>query len=354
MIWMISANGKMYDHASSFATNGFIDWRQRAKYSIGDIVYIYCTRPFMRVMYKCEVVRHSVPFSDCVDDAVFWIDRNEYEKSKAGDYARLKLLEQVDTPHLSLDALKNHGLSAAPQGPIKVSAELHSYIEKHFNDYYSEGYFTDVDDNEKYHEGHVRSVKVDIYERSSIARGKCIEHYGTSCLICGLNFGDTYGELGEGFIHIHHLKPLHTIRKDYVVDYKKDLIPVCPNCHAMIHRIPGGDKMTTEEIRDVLKVTETSNRNVPIIRNQAISSSQNITLTSTVVPEQSHQNTISKIEDEVIQKIKVGTTVTHKTFGTGKIKSIDSVQKHIVVSFLMGDKVFIYPDAINKGFIALS
>ena len=40
MIWMISANGKMYDHASSFATNGFIDWRQRAKYSVGDLVYI--------------------------------------------------------------------------------------------------------------------------------------------------------------------------------------------------------------------------------------------------------------------------------------------------------------------------
>ena len=50
MIWMISANGKMYDHASSFATNGFIDWRQRAKYNVGDIVYIYCTRPFMRII----------------------------------------------------------------------------------------------------------------------------------------------------------------------------------------------------------------------------------------------------------------------------------------------------------------
>lgn len=354
MIWMISANGKMYDHASSFATNGFIDWRQRAKYSVGDIVYIYCTRPFMRVMYKCEVVRHSVPFSECIDDAVFWIDRNEYEKSKAGDYARLKLLEQVDTSHLCLDALKNHGLSAAPQGPIKVSAELHSYIEKHFNDYYSEGYFTDVDDNEKYHEGHVRSVKVDIYERSSIARGKCIEHYGASCLICGLNFGDMYGELGEGFIHIHHLKPLHTIRQDYVVDYKKDLIPVCPNCHAMIHRIPGGDKMTTEEIREVLKVAERSNVNVPVIKNQTIGTSENIPSASTIIPAQTQPTTNSETENEVIQKIKIGVSVTHKTFGIGTIKSVDSIRKHIVVSFSIGDKVFIFPDAINKGYLTLS
>lgn len=253
MIWMISANGKMYDHASSFATNGFIDWRQRANYNDGDIVYIYCTRPFKRVMYKCEVVKHSMPFSECIDDAAFWVDIDEYEKAKGGLYARLKLLEQVDTERLNLDALKEHGLSVAPQGPIKVGASLHAYIDRHFNDYYTDGIFTDVSENEKYHEGHVRSVKVDVYERSSIARGKCIAYHGLNCLICGLNFGEEYGELGEGFIHVHHLRPLHTIKKDYVVDYKEDLIPVCPNCHAMIHRIPNGKNMSVDEIKKTLK-----------------------------------------------------------------------------------------------------
>ena len=128
MIWMISANGKIYDHASSFAKRGFIDWRQRAKYSVGDLVYIYCTRPFKKVMYKCEVVRHSMPFSECVDDAEFWKDSDEYKNSQDGFYARLKLLQQVDTDRLSLDALKDHGLSAAPQGPVKIDSELHSYI----------------------------------------------------------------------------------------------------------------------------------------------------------------------------------------------------------------------------------
>ena len=68
MVWMISANGKMYDHASAFATFGFIDWRQRAKYQIGDIVFIYCTRPAKKVMYKCEVVKCDMLFCECVDD----------------------------------------------------------------------------------------------------------------------------------------------------------------------------------------------------------------------------------------------------------------------------------------------
>lgn len=255
---MISANGNMYDHASSFETNGFIDWRQRAKYTIGDTVYIYCTRPFKRVMYKCEVIEHSLAFSECIDDKDFWIDANEYEKSKTGLYARLKLIEQVDTNRLSLDSLIENGLKAAPQGPVKVSEELHKYIERYFNDFYADGYFTDVNDEDGYHEGHVRSIKVNKYERSSIARRKCIEHNGIRCVVCGLNFEEKYGTLGKGFIHIHHLRPLHTIKKDYIIDYKKDLIPVCPNCHAMIHRIPSGETMSIEQIKTVL-ITSTNN-----------------------------------------------------------------------------------------------
>lgn len=252
MVWMISANGKMYDHASAFATFGFIDWRQRANYQIGDTVFIYCTRPIKKIMYKCEVEQCDKTFRDCVDDRRFWIDINEYKKSQSGRYARLKLLEQVDTAYLSLESLCNNGLSSAPQGPIKVSTELYNYIDKYFNDYYTQGVFNDIEKHQDYYEGHVINVKVNRYERSSIARMKCIEHYGAKCAICDMDFGKRYGDLGEGFIHVHHLKPLHSIGQDYVVDYKNDLIPVCPNCHAMIHRIKDGENMTTSELRKIL------------------------------------------------------------------------------------------------------
>ena len=256
MIWMISANSKVYDCARSFATNGFVDWRQRANYSIGDTVYIYCTHPFKRIMYKCEVVKHTMPFSECIDDSAFWVDAEEYKVSQEGHYARLRLLAQVDTDKLCLEALKLQGLNAAPQGPIKVGPHLHAYIDRHFNDFYTDGLFPDVSENETYYEGHIKTVKVDIYERSSIARGKCIEYHGANCIICGINFGEEFGPLGEGFIHVHHMRPLHTIRKEYVVDYKKDLIPICPNCHAMIHRIPGGESMCVEEIKSILQASK--------------------------------------------------------------------------------------------------
>lgn len=252
MIWMISANSKIYDHAGAFATFGFIDWRQRAKYRVGDTVFIYCTRPLKRVMYKCEVVECDKHFSDCEDDRDFWINIEEYTKSQGGKYARLKLLEQTDNIALGLESLCKNGLSSAPQGPIKVSTELYDYINRNFNDFYTHGVFNDVDLDEKYHEGHVINAKVNRYERSSIARMKCIEYHGAKCSVCGIDFGEKYGAIGEGFIHVHHLKPLYTIGQEYVVDYKTDLIPICPNCHAMIHRIKNGDSLTVEEIRAIL------------------------------------------------------------------------------------------------------
>ena len=54
--------------------------------------------------------------------------------------------------------------------------------------------------------------------------------------ICGFDFEAFYGELGKNYIHVHHIVPLSKINKEYSVDPKNDLVPVCPNCHAMIHR----------------------------------------------------------------------------------------------------------------------
>lgn len=85
-------------------------------------------------------------------------------------------------------------------------------------------------------EGATTTVTVTLYERSAVARRKCVEHYGCSCSVCGFSFESTYGELGRDYIHIHHLIPLAELDREYEVDPVRDLRPVCPNCHAMLHR----------------------------------------------------------------------------------------------------------------------
>lgn len=102
-------------------------------------------------------------------------------------------------------------------------------------------------------EGSIRQIKVNAYERNNQARKKCIEYYGTGCYVCGFNFEDIFGDIGTGFIHVHHLIPLSEINQEYEVDPIKDLRPVCPNCHAMIHR--KNPPFTIEEIKNLLNIS---------------------------------------------------------------------------------------------------
>jgi 5-methylcytosine-specific restriction protein A len=85
-------------------------------------------------------------------------------------------------------------------------------------------------------EGGRTMVQVNRFERDPAARRRCIQIFGTRCLVCGFDFAKTYGEIGAGFIQVHHLSPLSMNRKKHRVDVRSDLRPVCPNCHEMLHR----------------------------------------------------------------------------------------------------------------------
>ena len=256
MNWLISANPKDYDHAKSFSDNGFIDWRQNCKYQVGDIVYIYSTRPIMSIQYKAKVEKINIPFSEVKDDKDYWINRDKYEKAKSGLYVHLVLIEQISSEKMNLSELLKHGLTAAPEKAKKLeNGELLSYIEKYFTDKNQNDVFPDqLNEDETIFEGVKTKVFVNKYERSSIARKKCIEENGVSCSICGINFEQIYGEIGKGFIHVHHIVPVSEIGREYKVDFKKDLIPVCPNCHAMLHRKDKqGKNLSIEQLKQLVK-----------------------------------------------------------------------------------------------------
>lgn len=78
---MIPANPKIYDYAKFFDDYGYVDWKQRLKFEVGDIVYLYCSKPFQKVMYKTEVIKESMPFSECTEDEDYWTNPEDYETS---------------------------------------------------------------------------------------------------------------------------------------------------------------------------------------------------------------------------------------------------------------------------------
>lgn len=84
-------------------------------------------------------------------------------------------------------------------------------------------------------EGKATRISIITYDRSPLARQQCIDHHGTLCVICGFNFEAMYGQIGKGFIHVHHIKQIADVGKEYEVNPIKDLRPVCANCHAMLH-----------------------------------------------------------------------------------------------------------------------
>lgn len=102
-------------------------------------------------------------------------------------------------------------------------------------------------------EGSVQRIQVNRYERDPRAREKCIQHYGPKCYLCPFDFVETYGEVMFGFIHVHHLNPLSSLGADYEVDPIRDLRPVCPNCHAVLHHRPGEPPYSLDEVREMLQ-----------------------------------------------------------------------------------------------------
>jgi len=115
----------------------------------------------------------------------------------------------------------------------------------------------DIEKNiEAVSEGAIYRTNINKYERSPVNRNLCLSAKGYSCKVCGMDFYSKYGKLGIGYIQVHHLVPVSKMGPNYVVDPLKDLEPVCPNCHMMLHR--KDPPLEIEELKTI--ITDISNQ----------------------------------------------------------------------------------------------
>ncbi|MET3195256.1 HNH endonuclease [Gottfriedia sp. OAE603] len=185
-------------------------------------------------------------------DAKYWKDKSKLQQMKVSNYTRVRLIDTVDTDELSFKNLRENGLNSKIQGPEKINGELRDYIMPFFQiDLTAEYYPEEISDGLE--EGHSKTILVNRYERNSKVRKECIDAHGVQCQVCKIDFESTYGIVGKDFIHVHHIIPLSEIKKGYIVDPEHDLIPVCPNCHAMLHRKENGAYLTIEELKKRMK-----------------------------------------------------------------------------------------------------
>jgi len=133
-----------------------------------------------------------------------------------------------------------------------VEANSFKLLSKNSEIEENEFYFpNEINFKEEFKEGKSSQVLVNSYERNPLARMKCIEHYGLNCQICNFNFEEKYGKIGRDFIHVHHIVDISLIADEYSVNPISDLIPVCPNCHSMLHK--SKPAYSIEEFKSKLK-----------------------------------------------------------------------------------------------------
>ncbi len=81
------------------------------------------------------------------------------------------------------------------------------------------------------------------------------------CVACGFDFEQVYDGSGAGYIEIHHKQPVHEYavkgKKSKMAVAVKKLVPLCSNCHRMIHR--GGKIISIAELKRILKIQKQIN-----------------------------------------------------------------------------------------------
>ncbi len=114
-----------------------------------------------------------------------------------------------------------------------------------------------LSENESFFLNHEEGKKIEYfvtkYERNPIYREQAIKIHGLVCQTCGFDFEKTYGRLGEGYIEVHHKKPLFSLDSVIVPNPSTDMICVCSNCHRMLHR-HRDSIISPEELKEILNM----------------------------------------------------------------------------------------------------
>jgi len=98
----------------------------------------------------------------------------------------------------------------------------------------------------------VVAVLVNGYERDALAIAQCLEHHGLRCKVCDVDLEQRYGVLAAGAMQVHFQPAVARSGVRGTCDPIADLLPVCPNCHMMLHR--GRDTpLRVEDLRRIME-----------------------------------------------------------------------------------------------------
>ena len=129
--WIFISSPKRFRMDDWLRSNEYVEYVQRNKVEVNDIVYIYTTAPVQRIEYKMVVDRINVSYDEMIDDSAYSLNPSPIV-NKEDLYVRLKLIKKVKTPLLHLNFLREYGLRSSMQSALTISGDLLEYIETKF------------------------------------------------------------------------------------------------------------------------------------------------------------------------------------------------------------------------------
>ena len=203
-------------------TDTIHQWTFPKNARVGDTAFIYESE--QGLFARAKILSTASPADD-----LGWPHRY------GGDVGEFRLFENFVPLDYIRSELPDFGWARYPRSYTTLDANTAKEMGKLIADYQKDNFAFEADNFAPAIEGARRLVYVNSYERSRKAREACKRIHGSSCAACGFDFGSTYGSGFRGYIHVHHLRPLSDIDEQYEVNPESDLVPVCPNCHAVIH-----------------------------------------------------------------------------------------------------------------------
>ncbi|WP_202944680.1 HNH endonuclease [Desulforapulum autotrophicum] len=231
-------NPESFDYKGGYGVSQESKW---SKVNDDDLVYViqnvyekfeFCGIYRILSHYKNEHIGSKNHFRFQLEDITCLINPIDINEDLCG-----RRLPQLEKP-ANWSNFKRHFCSQGATFRNPLSSEVFQVLDSLLPDKRPFQFAEEISENEEmlFFEGAKQTVTINKYERDHNARKACIEYHGYNCKVCGFDFEKTYGELGRNYIHVHHLIPLSKIGKEYSINPQTDLIPVCPNCHAMLHK----------------------------------------------------------------------------------------------------------------------
>lgn len=248
--WIYTWKEKYYDLFGCLQKYGYVEWRQRNKVSKGDRVLLYAGGPVFRLVVLFTIEETDIPFSKNST----WRDstKNSSKPLKPTElYSRLEPIAFFDNnnPVFSREYLLNLGMPGRIQQPVRANSEIINLIIENIDALNPQFNVK----NTEFEEGAIKYRIHRLYERNQFARQECLKLKGYTCKICGLNFEERYGEIGKNFIEVHHVNFISTsYGKPYKIDPSTELIPVCSNCHSMLHHKYKGMYLSPEQLKQMV------------------------------------------------------------------------------------------------------